>query len=184
VKKLNMKDGFKSEVRHQIERLNNCSYRAIEREVTEKRITWLRQNYHDTDGPNFWLPRTAYELLLLEYMGLSEEELPIVVETEAEIGWLSINKCPTLEACESLGLDTRQVCRAVYEKSTQIFLSQLDPQLRFLRSYKEIRPHSNYCREMIVRIDFENMMEIAIEEAKSSIRKGNKGYGCIVIISG
>jgi hypothetical protein len=30
---------------------------------------------------------------------------------------------------------------------------------------------------MIVRIDFEKMMEIAIEEAKSSIQEGNKGYG-------
>lgn len=175
-----MEDGFNSKVRQQIERLTNCSYRVIECEVTEKRIAWFRENYDDTDEPNFWLPRRAYELLLLEYMGLSEEELPIVLETKAEIVWLSINKCPTLKACETLGLDTRQVCRAVYEKSTQAFLSQLDPQLRFLRSYEEIRPHSNHCREMIVRIDFEEMMAIAVEEAKSSIQEGNKGYGAVI----
>lgn len=109
-------------------------------------------------------------------MGLSEEELPIVVDTKAEIAWLSINNCPTLEACKALGLDTRQVCRAVYEKSTQALFSQLDPQLRFLRSYEDIRPHSKHCREMIVRVDFEGMMAIAVEEAKASIHEGNKGF--------
>ena len=95
---------------------------------------------------------------------------------------MGYEKCPTLEACGALGLDTRQVCRAVYEKSTQAFLSQIDPQLRFLRSYEEIRPHSNHCKEMIVRIDFEEMMTIAIEEAKSSIQEGNKGYGALVAL--
>jgi len=180
--KVNMKDGFKSKVRQQIERLNKCSCRAIEREVAEKRIAWFKQNHNDTDGPNWPLPRRAYELLLLDYMGLSEEELPIVVETEAEIAWLSNNKCPTLEACKALGLDTRQVCRAVYEKSTQALVSQLDPQLRFLRSYEDIRPHSNHCSEMIVRIDFERMMVIAVDEAKASIQGGNKGYGAVVAL--
>jgi tRNA(adenine34) deaminase len=177
-----MKDGFESKVRQQTERLKRNSHRAIEREVAEKRILWFKQNHHDIDRRNCPSPRRAYELLFFDYMGLSEDELPIVLETKKEIVWLSLNKCPTLEACKALGLDTRQVCRAVYEKSTQALVSQLDPQLRFLRSYDEIRPHSNHCREMIVQVDFEGMMAIAIEEAKISRQEGNKGYGAVVAL--
>ena len=96
-------------------------------------------------------------------MGLSPGDLPVVSETEAEIAWLSRNPCPTLDACQTLGLDARHVCRAAYEKSTQALVSQLDPQLRFLGSYTEIRPHTDRCREWIVHVDFEAMMELAVE---------------------
>jgi tRNA(adenine34) deaminase len=176
-----MTEDFGSQVRRQIERLETCSCQVIERQVAEKRIAWYRQN-HPGDHCGCPLPRKAYELLFFEYMGLSEDELPIVSETEAEIVWLSLNQCPTLEACKALGLDTRRVCREAYEKSTQALVSQLDPRLRFLRSYTEIRPHSDHCREMIVRVDFEGMMAVAVEEALASRREGNKGYGAVVAV--
>jgi tRNA(adenine34) deaminase len=176
-----MTNDFESKVRRQIERLEMCSFQAIEREVAEKRIAWYGQNHHDT-GHSCPFPRRAFELLFFDYMGLSEDEMPIVLETETEIVWLSLNKCPTLDACKALGLDTRQVCREVYEKSTQALVSQLDPQLRFLRSYEEIRPYSDHCKEMIVRVNFEGMMAIAVEEAQASRQEGNKGYGAVVAI--
>jgi tRNA(Arg) A34 adenosine deaminase TadA len=115
-------------------------------------------------------------------MGLSADELPVASETETEIMWLSRNRCPTVEACQSLGMDTRRVCRAAFEKSTQALVSQLDPQLRFLRSYTEIRPHADHCREWIVRVDFEAMMSLALEEAERSKQTGNKGYGAVVAL--
>ena len=177
-----MKVNFESNVSRQIERLNKKSFQAIEREVADKRIAWFRQHFRDIDRPKLALPRSAFDLLFFDYMALSEEELTIINETAMQIEWLSQNVCPTLEACKSLGLDTRQVCRAVYEKSTQAFVSQLDPQLRFLRSYEEIRPYAEHCREMIVRVDFEEMMAIAIEEAKAARREGNKGYGAVVAL--
>jgi guanine deaminase len=113
-------------------------------------------------------------------LGLTEKELPVVEENADEIIWLSGNPCPTLEACWQLTMDTRKVCRAAYEKSTQAFLSRLDPRLRFLRSYTEIRPFSPQCRERIVRVNFETMMAIAVEEALISRVEGNKGYGTVV----
>ncbi|MGE5221945.1 MAG: nucleoside deaminase, partial [Omnitrophica WOR_2 bacterium] len=64
----------------------------------------------------------------------------------------------------------------------QALVSQLDPQLRFLRSYAEIRPHADHCRERIVRVDFEEMMAIAVEEAKISRREGNQGHGAVVTL--
>jgi tRNA(Arg) A34 adenosine deaminase TadA len=95
-----------------------------------------------------------------------------------------MNPCPTLEACAHLKLDTRIVCRQAYEKSTQAFISQLDPGLRFVRSYTEIRPFAKICRESIIRVDLEACMRLAIEEAKASRSEGNKGYGAAVWYEG
>lgn len=177
-----MDQDFDTKVRQGIERLEKSPFRAIEREVAEKRVAWFKDNRQDIQGLGSPSPRRAYELLFFDYMGLPADELPVVSETENEIEWLSRNACPTLEACQALGLDTRQVCRAVYEKSTQAVLSQLDPQLRFLRSYEEIRPHAPHCRERIVRVDFDEMIRIALKEAKTSKREGNKGYGALVAL--
>lgn len=177
-----MTDHFDLKVQRQVERLTQHTYQAIEAEVARKRIAWFRQNYQPDDHPDRPTPRQAFKLLFFDYMQLPENELRVVSEAETEIVWLSLNPCPTLSAAQQLGLDTRQVCRAAYEKSTQAFLSQLDPQLRFLRSYEEIRPYVRYCREMIVRVDFEAMMRIALEEAKASKQEGNQGYGAVVAL--
>jgi len=175
-----MTDEFEDRVHRQIERLGTLSCQEIERQVAEVRIAWFQRNRPQTSvRPS---PRRAYELLFFDYMGLSPGELPVVSETETKIVWLSRNRCPTMEACRSLGLDTRDVCRAAFEKSTQALVSQLDPQLRFLRSYTEIRPHAGHCREWIVRVDFQTMMSLALEEASRSKQTGNKGYGAVVAL--
>ena len=117
-------------------------------------------------------------------MGLKKEDLPILSESENEIVWASQNPCPTLEACQQAEPGYAQVCRNAYEKSTQAFISQLDPCLRFVRSYEEIRPHAAICRESIIRIDLEACMRLAIEEAHVSRKEGNKGYGAVVWFGG
>ncbi len=177
-----MSDDFTSRVQRQIERLQRCSYQAIEAEVAEKRRAWLRQHGQIAARYEHPSPRQAFDLLFFEYMGLSPADLPIVSETETEIVWQSANPCPTLEAVQALGLDTRTVCRAAYEKSTQAFLSQLDPQLRFLRSYEEIRPHAGHCRERIIQVDFEALMRLALEEAQASRPEGHPGCGSVVAL--
>ncbi len=177
-----MPEDFASKVQRQIERLQHCSYHDIEAEVAQKRRAWFQQPDRLAARYDRPTPRQAFDLLFFEYMGLSPRDLPIVSESETEIVWQSANPCPTLEAVKALGLDTRVVCRATTEKSTQAFLSQIDPQLRFLRSYAEIRPYAAYCREMIVRVDFEAMMHLAVEEARASRQEGNKGYGAVVVL--
>ncbi len=177
-----MENNFDFKVNRQMARLKKDKYQAIESEVSKKRISWFKQNYKDINDNKPVSPRNAYELLFFKYMGLSEKEVPVLNETETEIVWSSINRCPTLEACKKLKRDTREVCRAVYEKSTQALVSQLDPQLRFHRSYLEIRPYSPHCKEKIVRIDFEEIMKMAIEEARISKSEGNKGYGAVVVL--
>jgi hypothetical protein len=150
-----MVDPFELKVHQQIERLRSQDYRAIEAEVTQKRLAWLAQNHPIQNGQGPLSPRQAYQLLFFDYMGLSADDLPVVQETESQITWLSKNPCPTLAACQRLGLDTRTVCRLAYEASTQAFLSYLDPQLRFVRSYDEIRPYAPHCRESILRVDLQ-----------------------------
>lgn len=171
---------FEVRVRKQIDRLREGGYERLEAEIAEKRREWFQnRGTRVVDRPS---PRDGYELFLREYLGLSEEQVPILSETEHEIVWQSMNDCPTLEACKELDLDTRRVCRRVFEKSTQTLISQLDPQLRFWRSYEEIRPHVTYCKEGIVRIDFERLMRLALQEAEVSLSEGNKGYGAVLVL--
>jgi tRNA(Arg) A34 adenosine deaminase TadA len=172
---------FDAKVREQIDRLQTLSLPDIQSQVTRKRVDWVEQ--HSNLLPTGPLsPRQAFELLFFAYMHLSPADLPIVSETPQEIVFRSQNPCPTLAACRQLGLDTRKVCRSAYEKSTQAFLSRIDPQLRFLRSYSEIRPYTGYCLERIVRVDFAAAMRIAIQEAQLSRQEGNKGYGAVVLL--
>ena len=148
-----MSSSFQRKVAEQIERLQTLSLQEIENEVTRKRLDWLDKRFPGGSDPGIHTPRQAFQLLFFEYMGLNPQDLPVVSETQDEIVWDSINPCPTLEACRLLSLNTRIVCRAAYERSTQAFLSRLAPGLRFLRSYDEIRPYASYCRERIVRIE-------------------------------
>jgi tRNA(Arg) A34 adenosine deaminase TadA len=166
-------------VDEQIRRLQEKSLRTIEADTIAKRATWCRGHLGAITAPT---PRMAFETLFFRYMGLHPEDLPVVSEDAHQITWSSQNPCPTLEACQRLGLDTRKVCRKAYEKSTQAFLSCIDPQLRFLRNYDEIRPYSSHCEEQIVRISFEDLMQRACVEANVSLRTGNKGYGAIAVL--
>jgi len=115
-------------------------------------------------------------------MGLPPEELPVAEKSDSGITWISVNPCSTLEACSRLGLDTRVVCRAVYEKPVQTFLTQLDARLRFVRDYSAIRPHAPHCRESIIRVDLEGLMREAIAEAWVAKTEGNKGYGALLVM--
>lgn len=136
---------FEDKIRQTIDQLQHGNFQAMSAAITANRMAWLDHNL--PARASLFTPREAYELLFLEQMNLERDELPVVSETENEIVWLSTNRCSLLEACIALGLDTRQVCKPVNEKATQAFFSRLDPQLRFHRSYAEIRPYVEYCRE-------------------------------------
>ena len=177
-----MTNDFENLVQQQIQKFTTHSWREVETISALKRLEWIRTHLSEAQIRSMRTPRQVFDLLFFSYMGLQPEDLPIVSEDEDEIVWRSVNPCPTLEACRRLGLDTRQVCRDAFEKSTQVFLSQFDPQLRFLRSYSEIRPHAGYCLERIVRVDFDALMHLAIEEARSAQRAGNRPFGAVVAL--
>jgi hypothetical protein len=172
---------FEDKVKRTIQQLQRDSFRTIAASITEKRMAWLDRTLPEKQARAGYTPRDAFELLFFEQMGLGRDELPVVSETETEIVWLSCNPCPLLEACNALGLDTRKVCRPINEKATQAFVSRLDPELRFHRSYEEIRPYAAYCRERIVRVDFASYMRTAIQEARAAKSEGNEGHGAVVV---
>lgn len=173
---------FEHKVRRTIEQLQGKSFHAIALDITQKRMAWLDHTLPEKAGYDQYSPRQAYELLFFEQMDLGRSELPVLSESPDEIIWQSRNRCSLLEACIALGWDTRKVCRSVNEKATQAFLSRINPQLRFHRSYKEIRPYADYCKEKIVRIDFAAYMNIALQEAQLAKSEGNKGYGAVVVL--
>jgi tRNA(Arg) A34 adenosine deaminase TadA len=182
VKGSEFQENFKKEVKRQTDQLRRSSYRDIEKQVIRRRLAWYEDNKNLFKFSKPATPRDAYDLFFFKYLKANPEEVPIIKETNDFIEWKSMNACRTLEACNEMDLDTRQVCRQVYEKSTQVLISKVDPRLRFHRSYEEIRPLYSYCREWIVRVDFEAMMQVAIDEANASLEEGNKGYGAVITL--
>ena len=124
------------------------SYEFINKELVEKRLRWYAENKDEIHLKGSDV-RKAYTLLLIEYLGLNPEEVPVVYEDERKIVWRSYNFCPVLEACKRLGTDTREVCKKAEEKSVQVLISKINPNLRFSRNYKKIRPYKEYCEEII-----------------------------------
>ncbi len=93
--------------------------------------------------------RKAYTLVMLKFMKINPEEVPVVYEDEKKIVWRSYNWCPILEACKRIGVDTRNVCELGEEASVQLMIEKINPKLRFTRNYEKIRPHTDYCEEII-----------------------------------
>jgi hypothetical protein len=96
----------------------------------------------------------GYRMFYEHYLGLStprDGEVMESSENRITVRWR--NRCPTLEACQQLGLDTRVVCRLAYERPVQMMLEQIDPRLRFVRNYAAIRPHADACEETIELVE-------------------------------
>lgn len=124
----------------------------LEQCVTEKRVSWLARELgavKRTGDPVLDGYRVFYEMYLRVSVPCDGQ---IVEQTDTRLVSRWWNHCPTLEACQQLGLDTREVCRKAYHKPAQVFLSEIDPNLVFERNYQFVRPHTPYCEE-IIRID-------------------------------
>jgi tRNA(adenine34) deaminase len=138
-------------IARQVELLQACvgDYAQFSAARVQRWLGWWEANHLGLDlgGP---LPRQAYTLVLLVYMGLDPHTVPVVYEDNKTIIWRSANFCPTLEACRRLDLDTRIVCRSATEAAVQALIAQLDPHLRFSRNYAAgMRPYADYCEEQI-----------------------------------
>jgi hypothetical protein len=122
---------------------------CLQRCVVKKRLSWLEKNaasLQRTGNPLADGFRIFYE----NYLGLSiPRDGEIVSSDERRLVTRWWNRCPTLDACLETGLDTREVCRKAYEKPVQLFLSRVEPRLRFRRNYDALRPLAPYCEEII-----------------------------------
>jgi hypothetical protein len=122
---------------------------GLERCAIETRTSWLDENL-----PH--LERTAdpiddaYRIFYEAYLGISAPgDGEIIERTPTRLVTRWWNQCPTLDVCQQLGLDTREICNKGYHKSVQVFLSRIHPGLRFDRNYDALRPHGPYCEETI-----------------------------------
>jgi hypothetical protein len=122
----------------------------LEQCVIQKRLAWLEKNLpRITRTSNPFMD--GYRLFYEEYLYVAIPEHGEIVEqspTRLVTRWW--NACPTLEACQHLGLDTRRVCRRVYHQPVQLMLSRIHPGLVFVRNYEAIRPYTPYCEEGFV----------------------------------
>jgi hypothetical protein len=121
----------------------------LERCVTEKRLSWAEHNLEDfkrTDDPVF----DGYRLFYETYWKVSvPEDGEIVARTAYKLVIRWWNPCPTLDACQRRGLNTREICHKVYCRPVQELIQKLDPRLKFTRNYAAIRPYAPYCEEII-----------------------------------
>ncbi len=128
-------------------------YRLFHEQLDRERQAWW-ESHKDSLNLTGSLLRQAHALILLEYLQLRPEDVPIVYEDERKIVWRSFDPCPTLQACQRMGLDTRQVCKIGTEESVERLIKHLDPRLRFSRNYAEgFRPYQNYCEEVVELVD-------------------------------
>lgn len=142
-------------VKMEIERLYRADEAALDRmneASARKREDWFRENRNQFSFLSDDLLDSAYQLLLARF-GIAPEEAPVVSKTDKTIIFRSQNFCPTLEACQELGLDTREICKRLNEDSTNRLIRCIDPRLRFSRNYEKLRPHTQYCEEMITLED-------------------------------
>jgi hypothetical protein len=121
----------------------------LERCVIEKRSAWLQANHAEGEIEGDPV-KEGYKWFYEKYLGVSapkDGEIVELSENRMVMRWW--NPCPTLEACKKLGLDTREICRKVYQRPVEAFLKEINPKLRFSRNYENIRPYAAYCEEII-----------------------------------
>lgn len=116
----------------------------------KKRLSWFDRNekaLERTGNPVI----DGYKMFYESYLGLSiPRDGEIIEATDGQLVTRWWNTCPTLEACQKLGLDTREICKKVYHQPVQALLSKVDQRLRFKRNYEALRPYTPYCEEIIV----------------------------------
>lgn len=121
----------------------------LERCVIEKRLGWLDERLDKMERKGD-VAGDGYRIFYEEYLGISPpKDGEVVDKTDKKMVMRWWNYCPVLEGCKKFGLDTRVVCKKVYHKPVQIFLSRINPRLKFDRNYDSIRPYTPYCEEII-----------------------------------
>lgn len=148
----------KREIQRETERLSGITragaegFARREEEVSRKRLQWWADNQEriQKEGcSHLSILDQGYRIFFVDYLGLNPKEVPIVDRTEKQLVIHSHNFCPVHHACEELGLDTRMVCKAIYERPVNDLFGKIHPALRFVRNYEAIRPYTWYCEELI-----------------------------------
>jgi hypothetical protein len=122
--------------------------KIMEECVVSSALRWAEEHEDELkrEGPPV---ERAFDIFYFRHLGLDPTDVEIAERTPDKIVCRWRNFCSVLEACKLLGLDTRLICREVYEKPGRELLKRIDPRLRFSRNYARIRPYTDYCEEII-----------------------------------
>ena len=127
---------------------SDAEWRRMEEELVLRRRAWFQLHRAELGSIGGDGLEKAYRVLLLK-LGVSEEQAPIVERTATRLVFHSRNPCPSLQACLEAGLDTRLVCRKLFERPAAELVRCVDPALSFRRNYERIRPYCPFCEEII-----------------------------------
>jgi len=146
---------YNSKIREQIKQFRTSSiddWKLYGKELLERRKKWFQDNKSRIDNLIGSDIEKAYKLLILK-LEISDKEMPIIEKSNKKLVFHSKNFCPSLEACKILDLDTRIICKEIFEKPTDEFIKMINPKLQFTRNYNSIRPYTEYCEEVIFLLD-------------------------------
>jgi tRNA(Arg) A34 adenosine deaminase TadA len=120
----------------------------MEKDLYNKRLSWFKENEHSIKNQKGTDLEKAYHLLRMK-INIKIVDIPVVSKTDSEIVFRSKNFCPLLEACKILDLDTKLICKKVFEQPTDALVKLINPKLAFTRNYNSIRPYKAFCEESI-----------------------------------
>ncbi len=119
--------------------------------IAKRRVQWLEENLGLLLAKYGHLPpeEQAFNIIFLEHLRINPEHLKMTRICPNKIRIDSYNPCPYLEACQQLGLETKFVCKHIGEPAFRKMVKRINPNLRFTRNYRKIRPGNAFCEEYI-----------------------------------
>lgn len=124
------------------------AWSILENCITDMALEWYKKNKKELVQEKPLLEH-AFDVYYFRHLNLNPEDVEIVEKSGNKVVCRWRNFCEVLEACKILGLDTRVVCKNVYEKPGKTLLKQISSKLNFRRNYNKIRPYADYCEEII-----------------------------------
>ena len=124
------------------------AWRILENCITDIALEWYMKNKSQLVQKKPLLEH-AFDVYYFRHLNLKPKDVKIVEKSKNRVVCRWRNFCEVLEACRILKLDTRIVCKNVYEKPGKMLLKQISSKLNFRRNYNKIRPYTDYCEEII-----------------------------------
>jgi hypothetical protein len=131
-----------------LRRADDTILENMERDLYNKRLSWFKENEHSINKLTGTDLEKAYHLLRMK-IDIKTADIPVITKSDSEIVFRSKNYCPLLEACKILDLDTKLICKKVFEQPTDALVKLINPNPVFTRNYNSIRPYKAYCEEII-----------------------------------
>lgn len=122
--------------------------KVLENCINKMVLEWCKENKEKLTSKEYVIDH-AFKTYYFDHLGLKAEDVEVVEKTENRVICRWCCPCQVLEICKMLKLDTRIVCKEAFEKPANTLLKHINPRLHFGRNYNKIRPHAEFCEEII-----------------------------------